>query len=129
MTNRRVPARLTAILAGVTLLAGACGGSSGSGSDRPPAEEGVTRVIAYDRQDYDADRYEVPAGEVTFELVLEGMQAHTLVVEGHEDAMRLEVTDGDPATGSVTLEPGRYWLYCDIAGHRTSGMEAQLLVG
>jgi len=28
----------------------------------------------------------------------------------------------------VQLKAGRYILYCDVAGHRTSGMEAKLLV-
>ena len=42
--------------------------------------------------------------------------------------MVLEVENGEPSTGSISLEPGRYILYCDVAGHRESGMEAQLLV-
>ena len=40
----------------------------------------------------------------------------------------LEVENGETSTGSISLEPGRYILYCDVAGHRDSGMEAQLLV-
>ena len=51
-----------------------------------------------------------------------------LLVEGYEDEMVLEVENGETSTGSISLEPGRYILYCDIAGHRESGMEAQLLV-
>ncbi len=43
--------------------------------------------------------------------------------------MRLVVEDGGTDSGNLTLEPGRYILYCDIAGHRSSGMEARLTVG
>ncbi len=90
------------------------------------------RVVGFDDQDFDADRYEVEAlgepGVVTIEYVLDGFQAHTLVVEGHEDLLRLEVGNDGTDAGTIRLEPGRYMIYCDIAGHRSSGMEAQLLV-
>jgi plastocyanin len=108
------------------LLLAACGGG---GSTTPtPSEDGVLRIEAYDRQDYDADAYEAEAGTVEFELSQIGVQEHTLVVEGLEDQMRLVVVDGDTDAGSIDLQPGRYLLYCDIAGHRESGMEARLTV-
>ena len=119
--------RMVTALAGLALLAASCGGSSG-GKTVSTAENGLLRVVAYDRQDFDADLYEAPAGEVKFELVLDGFQAHTLVVEGLEDDLRLVVGDEDVDSGSVSLQPGRYILYCDIAGHRSSGMEARLVV-
>ena len=61
-------------------------------------------------------------------LILDGFQAHNLLIEGYEEDLVLEVENGETATGSISLEPGRYILYCDIAGHREAGMEAQLLV-
>ena len=39
-----------------------------------------------------------------------------------------QVGKASAATATINLEPGRYMLYCDIAGHRASGMEARLLV-
>ena len=112
---------------GLALLLASCGGSDGSGTVSV-AEDGLLRVVAYDRQDFDADRYEVSAGEIDIELVLDGFLAHTLVVEGLEAELRLEVGDDKVDSGTLTLAPGRYILYCDLAGHRSSGMEARLLV-
>ena len=110
----------------ITLLVAACGG--GGSSVQAPSEDGVLRITSYDRQDYDADAYEAQAGTVRFEFSQVGVQEHTLLVEGLEEQMRLVVVDGNTDTGSLDLPPGRYILYCDIAGHRASGMEARLTV-
>jgi uncharacterized cupredoxin-like copper-binding protein len=104
-----------------------CGG--GGTTTQVANEDNAIRVAASDRQDYNADIFEVAPGMVTFELSQVGIQEHTLVVEGWEDEMRLVVVDGGTDSGSIDLEPGRYLLYCDIAGHRASGMEARLTVG
>ncbi len=109
------------------LSASACGGSGG-GSTVVPAADGVLRIVGDDTQDFNADGYQIAAGEVTIEYTLDGFQEHTLVIEGREDEMRLAVENGGTDTGTITLEPGRYILYCDIAGHRIGGMEARLLV-
>ena len=115
------------MVAGLALLLASCGGTDGGGTVSV-AEDGLLRVVAYDRQDFDADRYEASAGEIDIELVLDGFLAHTLVVEGLETELRLEVGDDKVDSGTLTLAPGRYVLYCDLAGHRSSGMEARLLV-
>ena len=104
----------------------ACGG--GSSSTEPPGDGNTVQVQAFDRQDYNADDFSAVAGEITFRLSQVGIQEHTLTVEDLEDQMRLLVKNGGTDSGKLTLEPGRYILYCDIAGHRTSGMEARLTV-
>ena len=105
-------------------------GGGGDGGDADPVGDGRTvSVEAFDRQDYNADGFSAVAGEITFRLSQVGIQEHTLVVEGMEDEMRLVVEDGGTDSDNLTLEPGRYILYCDIAGHRSSGMEARLTVG
>jgi plastocyanin len=109
------------------LVVGACGGGGGSPIGEAP-DEGVLRIVADDTQDFDADTYRVAAGEVRVEYVQSGFQAHTLVIEGLEEQMRLEVENGGSDAHTVTLQPGRYILYCDVAGHREGGMEARLLV-
>ena len=110
-----------------TVILTACGG--GSSSTEPPGDGNTVQVQAFDRQDYNADDFSAVAGEITFRLSQIGVQEHTLTVEGLEDQMRLVAKNGGTDSGKLTLEPGRYVLYCDIAGHRVSGMEARLTVG
>ena len=115
------------MVAGLALLLASCGGSDGGGTVSV-AEDGLLRVVAYARQDFAAALYEASAGEIDVELVLDGFLAHTLVVAGLEAEFRLEVGADKVDFGTLTLAPGRYILYCDLAGHRSSGMEARLLV-
>tara|TARA_B110001454_G_scaffold53960_1_gene52881 strand:- start:3252 stop:3656 length:405 start_codon:yes stop_codon:yes gene_type:complete len=112
------------------LLVGACGGGGVpvDSSIGVEPEEGVLRVVADDTHDFDADSYQVAAGDIRVEYVHSGFQNHTLVIEGLEDQLRLEVENGGQDFGTVTLQPGRYIIYCDVAGHRDGGMEARLLV-
>ncbi|HJM37553.1 MAG: hypothetical protein QGF06_02885 [Acidimicrobiales bacterium] len=110
-----------------TLLLISCGGSAEQ-KTAAPSMDGVVRVTTYDSQKFDADMYEAKEGLVQIEYLLDGFQSHTLVIEGMEDEFKLEVGDEKTAFGEIELKAGRYILYCDIAGHRTSGMEAKLLV-
>ncbi|MBF44329.1 MAG: hypothetical protein CL446_07880 [Acidimicrobiaceae bacterium] len=116
-----------AAVGAMALMATACGGSSSDGT-LEPSEDGVLRVVADDTMDFDADAYRAAAGEIAIEYVLSGFQEHTLVVEGYEDELVLSVENGGSDSGTITLEAGRYILYCDIPGHREGGMEARLLV-
>ena len=116
-----------AAVGAMALMATACGGSSSDGT-LEPSEDGVLRVVADDTMDFDADAYRAAAGEIAIEYVLSGFQEHTLVVEGYEDELVLSVENGGSDSGAITLEAGRYILYCDIPAHREGGMEARLLV-
>ena len=116
-----------AAVGAMALMATACGGSSSHGT-LEPSEDGVLRVVADDTMDFDADAYRAAAGEIAIEYVLSGFQEHTLVVEGYEDELVLSVENGGSDSGTITLEAGRYILYCDIPAHREGGMEARLLV-
>ena len=123
--------KIAATLLIASLLISCGGGSAESGSSsksEAPAEDGVIRVITYDSQKFDEDMYEASEGLVKIEYVLDGFQSHTLVIEGMEDDFKLEVGSNKTDIGEVQLKAGRYILYCDVAGHRTSGMEAKLLV-
>jgi plastocyanin len=106
----------------------ACGGdddASGSTDGTSGASADVT-VVASDSLEFDADDYTTDAGDVTFHYEGGNIQ-HSLVVEGHEDDMRLLI-QGNDDDGSLVLEAGEYRLYCDIAGHAEAGMEATLVV-
>ena len=123
--------KIAATLLIASRLVSCGGGSAESGSSsksESPAEDGVIRVITYDSQKFDEDMYEASEGLVKIEYVLDGFQSHTLVIEGMEDDFKLEVGSNKTDIGEVQLKAGRYILYCDVAGHRTSGMEAKLLV-
>jgi len=124
--------KIAAPLLIASLLISCGGGSAENGSStektESPSEEGVVRVITYDSQKFDADMYEVSECLVKIEYVLDGFQSHTLVIEGMEDDFKLEVGSNKTDIGEIQLKAGRYILYCDVAGHRTSGMEAKLLV-
>ena len=59
----------------------------------------------------------------------DGTTVHDLAVEG-QDLNTPELNPGDQADLDVSgLEPGSYTIYCQIAGHRESGMESELTVG
>ncbi len=61
----------------------------------------------------------VPAGEVTFAIVNEGLAVHNVVIEELGDLNVVEADGGEVDVGDVTLEAGEtYTYYCDIPGHR-----------
>ena len=93
------------------------GGGGGAG--------GTLRVGALDSLRFDAESYEVAAGEVHVVYENEGSIAHTLLID-EVDGFKLAV--GDTDEGDVELEPGTYRIYCDVAGHEAGGMVAELTV-
>jgi uncharacterized cupredoxin-like copper-binding protein len=94
-------------------------GDDGNGDDgngeEAPAGETVT-FVAVDIDFEDAPT-EVPAGDVTFELVNEGNLEHNVVLDDLGDELVVEAMGGETATGNIELEPGTYEFHCDIPGH------------
>ena len=130
MTRTKV---LAAALA-LPLVLAACGGgdddADSSGGDTPSTADLV--VVGSDPARFDKAEYSLGSGLMTIELVNEGSLAHTLVIETAEgediDGFKISTAGGQTKDASVSLEPGTYALYCDIAGHRSQGMEAVLTV-
>lgn len=61
----------------------------------------------------------VPAGEVTFAIVNEGLAVHNVVIEELGDELVVEADGGEVDVGEVSLEAGEtYTYYCSIPGHR-----------
>lgn len=67
-------------------------------------------------------------GGILVNYVNEGAIFHTWVVEGLEEALKLETPGGATDSGVIALDPGEYTFYCDVPGHRAAGMEASLTV-
>src|SRR5262245_4167385 len=82
---------------------------SGSGSGSGTEEEAGLTVTAKDSLQFDASDYSAAAGTIEVYYENDGALPHTLVVEGHEDAMKLSVSGGgDTDEGSIDLEAGEY---------------------
>ena len=135
MTRDRTPtgARrlLAATLVALPLLA-ACGKSAGTSTNTKnplPANPSVT-VNATDNK-YDAKDYSAKTGNVAFAMYNKGNVNHSLVVkasDGTRIGERLLLAPGKSGGVTVNLPAGTYEVYCDIPGHKDSGMDAKLTV-
>ena len=121
-----------ATVAALGLLAAACGGGSGGDASLPTTGAIDLTVKSLDpggKYAYDSKNYTAKAGTVNVALVNEGKENHNLLIEGVDKKnFKLSVTPGQTTSGAVSLAARTYTIYCDIAGHRDSGMEAKLVV-
>jgi plastocyanin len=125
--RRSMRASLAGMAIGGLVITG-CGGGSGNSNGGTASTADVV-VRGDDALKFDQAQYTAKAGSVTIELSDDGSQPHTLLIEKVSSFNKLTVTGkGDKATGTATLDPGTYTIYCDIAGHRSAGMEAKLVV-
>ena len=118
---------LMAALLAAPLLA-ACGDDDTT-SDSPTTSGGEPSssltVHGTDQLKFDKTAYEAEAGSIEVTYINDGSVAHTLLVTG-VDGFKLSM--GSEDEGTVELEPGEYTLYCDVAGHESAGMVADLTV-
>jgi plastocyanin len=118
-------------LAGLLLAAGIAAGCSSSSAtpDTVPAGTNL-EVHAVSGLRFDKTAYEVAAGESLVAYVNDDTIRHTLVVvkDGTTvSGFELQINKkGDVDSGSVTLEPGTYELFCTVPGHQS--MKAELTV-
>jgi plastocyanin len=118
-------------LAGLLLAAGIAAGCSSSSAtpDTVPAGTNL-EVRAVSGLRFDKTAYEVAAGESLVAYVNDDTIRHTLVVvkDGTTvSGFELQVNKkGDIDSGSVTLDPGTYELFCTVPGHQS--MKAALTV-
>jgi plastocyanin len=112
----------------MSMLLVACGG----GTTEPitvPADTDL-EVHAVSGLRWDQPSYTAPAGEINVALVNEDTIRHTLVViEGETiiSGFELEINrKGDVDSGTITLEPGTYSVFCTVPGHQN--MKAELIV-
>lgn len=76
--------------------------------------------------DYSEAPETIPAGEAEIAIVNEGGILHNVVFEGAD--VKVEAQGGQAVSETFTLEPGTYTYYCDVPGHRSSGMEGEVTV-
>ena len=70
--------------------------------------------------------FEAP-GELEFVMTNVGGIQHTFVIEGVDD-FKLDTQAGAEDSGTVELDSGEFVFFCDVPGHRESGMEGSFTV-
>jgi plastocyanin len=119
--------RILLLTLGLAAIA-ACGGGSTSSSGAPA---GSTQVNVMDFSFKPKDMT-VSSGKVVFFLVNSGPAAHDMLIAdstGKTVARSSLVQSGDTFTFTIaSLAAGKYVFYCDVPGHRASGMEGTLTV-
>jgi plastocyanin len=122
----RILTRTAAAAALIAFLLAACGGGSSTPSSLSGAD--VT-VHAKDTLKFDKSEYTAKAGTVKIGYVNDGNIPHTLQIDGQPNFQKLTLNShGQSQIGSVDLPPGTYQIYCDIPGHRSAGMQANLVI-
>ena len=128
MNRARVTRRSLIVGFVAALSLSACGGGTATPVEVPATVD--LEVRAKPGLRWDSTSYTVAAGEVEVALVNDDSMRHTLVIiEGETiiSGFELEVNrNGDIDTGTITLEPGTYTIFCTVPGHQN--MKADLIV-
>lgn len=115
--------------AALITLTASCGGGSSEPSYTVPADADLV-VKAVPTIRWDSDTYAAAAGEISVFLANDDNVKHILVIlQGDKVVGDLELVvnkRGDTDSGTITLEPGEYRIYCTIPGH--SSMDSTLTV-
>jgi uncharacterized cupredoxin-like copper-binding protein len=67
------------------------------------------------------------AGKITFQVKNEGKIEHDLAVKETGDKTKL-IPPGGTVELTVTLQPGKYEVYCTVPGHEAAGMKIEITV-
>ncbi len=137
MTRRALPALL--LLTTLALALAACGGGNEAATTSSTATTGTsgggggsTLKIAADPSGalkFDTTSLEATAGKVTIDFTNDSSLPHDVKIEGN--GVEGEGTDkvtGGSTSATLDLQPGTYTFYCSVDGHRSAGMEGQLVV-
>ncbi|MGK2949834.1 MAG: hypothetical protein ACSLFP_14785 [Acidimicrobiales bacterium] len=120
---RRPPLALVGAVALAAVVAGC--GSDDDASDAGCDPSSTVEVVGNDQLQFGEDAYDGEAPCVEFVYRNDGSIAHTLLVRG-QSGFKLSI--GTEDRGSLELSPGSYEIYCDVAGHESAGMVADLTV-
>ena len=72
--------------------------------------------------------FTAPAGNVVLNISNEGAIEHNVFVRGTSIQSQTLSGGGSTVLDLGVLEPGEYTLYCDVAGHESSGMSTTLTI-
>jgi uncharacterized cupredoxin-like copper-binding protein len=117
----------------VSFVALACTAAAVAAAPAIAGSEGESFVQVVEKEyTMTLSRQSVPAGSVSLELVNFGMDTHDLVVQSSTPGVKpirfKQLGPRQRADRVLKLKPGRYLLWCSIAGHRQKGMRATFLV-
>jgi uncharacterized cupredoxin-like copper-binding protein len=103
----------------------ACGGSGGGSGGSVEGTKVTLTEFKFDPKDIT-----VHSGKVTFTLVNAGTVSHDMTVADQSGKVLDKsplVQAGDSQVYTIdNLPAGKYVIYCDVPGHRASGMEGTL---
>ena len=120
VVNEQVPADQQVAEGG-----GEAGGGEGGGSADQPDAVWMAEQLAFT-----GAPDTIPAGEVVIGLEITGGVPHNVVFEGFEgDSILVEGDQAGLYTGTVDVPPGTYTYYCSVPGHRAAGMEGSVTAG
>lgn len=124
---RRTPLAIVAASLVLALPFAACGGDDGGTADPPSGGPGGSELVVRGDDDlkWDKATYTAEAGAIDVRLVNDGSVNHTLLIKDVDD---FELKTPGTDEGTVELEAGTYTLYCDVPGHESAGMVAELTV-
>jgi hypothetical protein len=136
-------------LAAIVMLAGCPGNQPEDASQSAPAKTSTTTVsprsaatttklppAAPPVTDVQLTEYEIriadilPAGLQHLRIANGGEERHSFAIEGPGVSAQLgsDLTRGDTAELSVTLQPGMYTVWCPVDKHRDKGMQRTITV-
>lgn len=139
----------TAALLPAALAVAGCGGSSSSSSTTTAATTATTgttttgtttmshpaQMVAVTadpsgKLDFLQKTLTAKAGAIDFKLTNASAVGHNLAIDGGGTTYgpTATVDNGKTADLTVTLKPGTYQFYCQVAGHKEAGMQGTLTV-
>lgn len=138
MTAARRAAMLAlAGLASVLLLAGCGGDTPADNEDATPSAEATSEApagtaieVTETEFDIKLSKSTVAAGDYTFAISNDGSLPHNLAIQGPGvDGETSDTFDGGQSGElTVTLQEGKYTVWCAVGNHRAQGMETTLNV-
>jgi uncharacterized cupredoxin-like copper-binding protein len=143
MTIRHSLAWTGAVLGALTVLV-ACGNSSddstgasappstpsASASSSSPAAKGTVVTVKETEYKLALSQSTFKPGTYTFTAENDGGTTHALEIEGPgiEEQRTDSLSPGSSGSLTVTLQSGKYELYCPVDAHRDRGMEMDITV-